>query len=465
MLRVKGVASLTETITLVEGLPARVLAVDRRRAPADRPAPRRPAPARRGDDRAARHHRADRLAAPADRRRRRGHERRGAQPPPGVRRRGGAGAHHPPQQGPRVPDRLLPVPVGAGLDPQRARSRSSSTTPTRNDERASTSGWTAPTSRGHRRQHEAEQRGEDLRLAYVALTRAQHQAVVWWAGSWDSRNSPLGRLLFARDADGNVAAGGRRDPEATPPRSPASRRSRSTRSGCISVERSHARPADRMGGPADDAGASCRAARFDRDLDWRWRRTSYSDITAGSYEARVASEPEESVVDDEEPRDGPAAPVPDDAAAVAAARRPVAAGRHAGRRARRHVRAPRLRGDRLRRPRPRRRARRARRRRLRRAGASTSATRRRWSPACAPRSRRRSARCSAASALRDIARADRLDELIFELPLVGGDAPTGRLPLAAIAAVLREHLPPTTRSPATPTASTTRSCARACAAT
>jgi exodeoxyribonuclease V beta subunit len=41
----------------------------------------------------------------------------------------------------------------------------------------------------------------------------------------------------------------------------------------------------------------------------------------------------------------------------------------------------------------------------------------------------------------DVARADRLDELVFELPLVGGDDPTGRLTLAAIAAVLREHLP------------------------
>ena len=43
--------------------------------------------------------------------------------------------------------------------------------------------------------------------------------------------------------------------------------------------------------------------------------------------------------------------------------------------------------------------------------------------------------------LRDLARADRLDELDFEFPLVGGDEPTGRLALDAIAAVLREHLP------------------------
>src|SRR5205823_8578302 len=39
--------------------------------------------------------------------------------------------------------------------------------------------------------------------------------------------------------------------------------------------------------------------------------------------------------------------------------------------------------------------------------------------------------------LRDVARADRLDELEFELPLAGGDAPTGRVTLGAIASVLR----------------------------
>jgi exodeoxyribonuclease V beta subunit len=41
--------------------------------------------------------------------------------------------------------------------------------------------------------------------------------------------------------------------------------------------------------------------------------------------------------------------------------------------------------------------------------------------------------------LRDLARADRLDEVDFELPLVGGDTPTSRLALDAIAEVLREH--------------------------
>ena len=69
-----------------------------------------------------------------------------------------------------------------------------------------------------------------------------------------------------------------------------------------------------MGGRARPAGGRSPPARFDRDLDWRWRRTSYSDITAGAYEARVASEPEERVVDDEETivRAAAAAPPLDD---------------------------------------------------------------------------------------------------------------------------------------------------------
>jgi exodeoxyribonuclease V beta subunit len=44
--------------------------------------------------------------------------------------------------------------------------------------------------------------------------------------------------------------------------------------------------------------------------------------------------------------------------------------------------------------------------------------------------------------LRDIPRRDRLDELQFELPLAGGDTPTGQLTLRAIAEALKEHLSP-----------------------
>src|SRR6185437_8971557 len=59
--------------------------------------------------------------------------------------------------------------------------------------------------RQHKVWEEYEGQGEDLRLLYVALTRARHQAVLWWASAWYTANSPLSRLLFDRDAAGTVA--------------------------------------------------------------------------------------------------------------------------------------------------------------------------------------------------------------------------------------------------------------------
>ena len=43
--------------------------------------------------------------------------------------------------------------------------------------------------------------------------------------------------------------------------------------------------------------------------------------------------------------------------------------------------------------------------------------------------------------LRDVTAADRLDELVFELPLVGGDRPTGTLDLSDVASLLETHIP------------------------
>ena len=44
-------------------------------------------------------------------------------------------------------------------------------------------------------------------------------------------------------------------------------------------------------------------------------------------------------------------------------------------------------------------------------------------------------------ALTAVAPADRLDELAFELPLAGGDTPSGDVTLGRLAAVLQRHLP------------------------
>ena len=49
---------------------------------------------------------------------------------------------------------------------------------------------TATTSPSTRRMELDEERGEDLRLLYVALTRAQHQAVLWWVGARTASTRP-----------------------------------------------------------------------------------------------------------------------------------------------------------------------------------------------------------------------------------------------------------------------------------
>ncbi len=290
----------------------------------------------------------------------------------------------------------------------------------------------------HRDQHEIEQRGEDLRLAYVALTRAQNQAVVWWAGSWDGRNSPLSRLLFARDDEGNIPFAGPRPPsdddalarfEALAAQAP----------GCVSVERATIGSATRWSGsPRERTELS--AARFDRQLDWDWRRTSYSGITAGVHEDRVGSEPEESVVYDEAFFDTPPAGGRDDGDEASLRGVPsllsgVAVGVHVGTFVHRVLEhadfaAPDL-GTEL---------------TALVAGADT----RRQGEIGAPNAIVAGLRAAIETPLgpslgdarlRDVQRADRLDELEFELPLVGGDDPTGRLPVAAIGGVLRRHLP------------------------
>ncbi len=298
-----------------------------------------------------------------------------------------------------------------------------------------------PAFSAHSEQHLIEERGEDLRLAYVALTRARHQAVVWWAGTYDSRNAPLGRLLFARDPEGTVASFGRSTPTDEKVREVfATLAAQAT--GRISVER--ARP---------DAGAywssrpgttdALEAARFDRALDRLWRRTSYSDITAGAHETTVGSEPEEPAVADEPDAAastladsaGGSDPVPAEAA-LASPLTDLPVGTAAGTLIHQALEAvdftapdldqallaalQRARG--------------------RRAVALSDLT----STVAGVRAGLETplGPVLGGRALRDVARPDRLDELGFELPLAGGEAPTAMLTLGAIAGALRTWLAP-----------------------
>ena len=308
--------------------------------------------------------------------------------------------------------------------------------PAAGDRRTIDVGMEGATFKSHKDQALVEQRGEDLRLAYVALTRARHQAVVWWAGTYDSRDSALGRMLFARGEDGAIAATG----NSTPTDSKVVERFEALAAGApdrIAVERALPGLPVAWAGPPR-APAALTASRFDRELDRRWRRTSYSDITAAAHEARVASEPEEDVTDDEpEPATPPPAVPGGDAALLevpsllaempagvdigtfvhgvleaadfaAADLTAELTARVAEARARRQLEI----GD---------------------VATTVAGLRAALETPLGP--------LVGGLRLADVARADRLDELAFELPLAGGDRPRGRVALDAIAAALEAHLP------------------------
>ncbi len=273
-----------------------------------------------------------------------------------------------------------------------------------------------------------EQRGEDLRLAYVALTRARHQAVVWWAGSFASRDSSLGRLLFAADGDGNVATAGTSTPsddevwDAVAALAPSR----------VSVDWTGEPPGVRWGAPVA-APAALGAARLGRAIDAVWRRSSYSSVIAGTEEERVASEPE--VILEEDPADAEAAiTAGEDPARLRAVALPLAglpSGVGLGSLVhsvleRVDFAAPDLRDELT----------------------SLVAEQAAWrgveiaSPAAAAAGLLSAIETplGVGVRLRDLARADRIDEMVFELPLVGGDAPTGTLHPGDIADLLEGRL-------------------------
>jgi exodeoxyribonuclease V beta subunit len=155
--------------------------------------------------------------------------------------------------------------------------------------------------------HRTEESAEQLRLLYVAVTRARSQVVLWWAPATTAECAPLSRLLFGMNAgssepseriaipsDGDVA-------ELLAQRfAPAAK--------VVTIEPACDGTRARWSG-APAAVADLRAGRFDRELDLAWRRTSYSALTAAAHDAggasgidpapAVGSEPERGGLEDE----------------------------------------------------------------------------------------------------------------------------------------------------------------------
>ena len=149
-------------------------------------------------------------------------------------------------------------------------------------------------SNAHANQHLLEQRGEDLRLAYVALTRAKHQAVIWWAGTRTAATRRSRGCCSPRTPTG----WSRRTATRRPRDAAVVKRFRelaATAPGRIAVERSALAGVPAAWSPPLEPPVDLAAARFDRRLDPWWRRTSYTDITAEAHDPLVASEPERAV--------------------------------------------------------------------------------------------------------------------------------------------------------------------------
>ncbi|HMS77376.1 UvrD-helicase domain-containing protein [Gordonia sp. (in: high G+C Gram-positive bacteria)] len=138
-------------------------------------------------------------------------------------------------------------------------------------------------------QAQAETVAEELRLLYVAATRAQSQVVMWWAPAFGTRNAPLHRLTFG----GPTAGSGPRtqawpvpDSVDVPDDGAVVAILRGVAAGtAISVEPARAAHTTWTDPARDQPAGALSAATFTREIDQTWRRTSYSAITAGAHGA------------------------------------------------------------------------------------------------------------------------------------------------------------------------------------
>jgi exodeoxyribonuclease V beta subunit len=140
-----------------------------------------------------------------------------------------------------------------------------------------------------------EEAGEDLRLLYVALTRAQCQVVTWWAPSFNTPASALHRFASRNPTDPA-------SPQAVYPLNGNPFGGREFGPG-FSIETMTPRALTEWQ-PSKESPPLLRVSGFDRELDLAWSRTSYSALTAAAHGAdtpmpAVSSEPDLKREDDE----------------------------------------------------------------------------------------------------------------------------------------------------------------------
>ncbi|BDU06273.1 UvrD-helicase domain-containing protein [Nocardia cyriacigeorgica] len=290
----------------------------------------------------------------------------------------------------------------------------------------------APGYNERKRRAEAEEAGEELRLLYVALTRAMCQVVAWWAPAFTTDNAPLHRMLLGRSGGAEQVA--QRVP--VPKDSVVAERLSAWAAAAGPSVEVEVVDGEQQVQPrrvrVETMTGDLAAATFDRTLDQQWRRTSYSALTAAAHAVAPDSEPEDGRGPDDEPTGVPVlASEPETGAPSLMNELPYGA----------------------------------------EFGTLVHAVLERVDTDAADLAAEVEARCretieemmaaadpaqlavallavlrtpSPFGALADISTRDRLCELEFELPLAGGDTASEQAAtLRAIAALLREHLPAT----------------------
>ena len=147
----------------------------------------------------------------------------------------------------------------------------------------------------------SEDAAESLRLLYVALTRAKSQVIAWWTRGTTTAASPLNRVLLDRAPGERAGSGAVRDVVPLPD----SFALRVTLDDWAAVggpqwERSDDLTDERLQLPAGEATLAVR--RFDRSIDDAWRRTSYSALSRAMDDIpgdEPSSEPEQQPTTDE----------------------------------------------------------------------------------------------------------------------------------------------------------------------
>ena len=136
---------------------------------------------------------------------------------------------------------------------------------------------------------DGEDAGEELRLLYVAATRAISRLVLWWAPSSKTAGSPLHRLLFTAEPAAGMPA-----EVAVPADGDAAARLAELAAGSAGLAVQQVRAADipeLPAPPARPAHGALSASELGRELDSAWRRTSYTGLTRAAYENPVPVPP------------------------------------------------------------------------------------------------------------------------------------------------------------------------------